>query len=245
MSWRRWAERGVFVASVLALLATSPPPRWHVAGTVTGPTKTSATTKALSLSIESSHETVIRASSIPSSYDPGKGTPCLEPFVAGTKRTCLFPPGATLDTVHMNGPCGGGCSGPCTPPPGAHATVDVTEVDVSIDGDTKTMATSLPSHGKGFIASRFEVKASGASFIQAHMTVTARSTGKSLYDENQACNLDAASKHARCTFTVFDSALAGEHDVDVTVDATGYDACPTAGCAPPKTFHVDSLGVVP
>lgn len=242
---RWWAERGVFVASVLALLATSKAPGWGIHATITGPTK-SAATKALALSIESSHAVTITASAVPPSYGHGSGTPCLEPFAAGVKRTCLLPPGATLDGVEVHGACGGGgCNDPCTPPPGSHGNVDVTEVDVSIDGDTKTMPASLPSHGKGFIASSFEAKASGSSFIEAHMIVTPRGGGKALFDENQSCALDVTSKHATCTFTIFDSALGSVHDVDVTVEATGYDVCPAPGCPAPKVFHIDSVKLTP
>jgi len=242
--WRWWAERGVFVASVLALLATSKSPGWGFHPTITGPTTTSSPTKALSVSLESSHASTITSLALPATYH-GKHTPCLEPFAAGVKRTCLLPPGAAVDGVEVTGPCGGGCNDPCKIPAGAYGKVETTEVDVSIDGETKTLPASLPSHGKDFIASRFEVKASGASFIEAHMTVTPRGGGKSLFDENQSCELDVTSKHAICTFTVFDSSIGSVHDVDVTVEATAYDACATAGCVAPKTFHVDSVRLVP
>ena len=242
--WRWWAERAAFAASVLALLATSKPPGWHLHTTITGPVAP-APSKALSIAIESSHEVKIASSAIKSTYTRGKEAPCLEPFAAGVKRTCLLPPGAPLDAVEVFGSCGGGCNDPCTTPPGAYGKVESTEVDVSIDGDTKTMPASLPSHGKGFIASRFEVKSSGASFIEAHMTITPRGGGKALFDENQACELGGSSKHATCTFTAFDSAFGSVHDVDVTVEATGYDACSAPPCVAPKTFHVDSVKLIP
>lgn len=240
---RSWAERGVFLASVLALLATSKSPGWGFHPTITGPT-TPAATKAISVSLESSHASTITSLALTPAYD-GRHTPCLEPFVAGVKRTCLLPPGMALDGVEVTGPCSGGCNDPCKIPPSAYGKVETTEVDVSIDGETKTMPASLPSHGKGFIASRFDVKASGASFIEAHTTITPRGGGKSLFDEHQSCSFDVTSKHAMCTFTVYDSALGSAHDVDVTVEATGYDACPTPGCAPPKTFHIDSVKLAP
>jgi hypothetical protein len=241
---RSWAERGVFVVSVLALLATSAPKGWVVGATITG-TASPAPSKALALTIESSHDVRIVAASVTATYKHANEAPCLEPFVAGMKRTCLLPPGKTFDRIEAFGPCSSGCSDPCSkPPPGAYAKVESNETDVSIDGDTKTMPASLPSHGKGFIASRFEVKASGASFIEAHMTLVAR-VGTLHLDETQTCDLDGASKHATCTFTVMDSALGAVHDVDVTVEATGYEACAAPGCPAPKTFHIDSVTVLP
>lgn len=244
MKLRPWIERGVFVASVLALLATSKSPGWVLHPTMTGPT-TPAASKAIELSIESSHDVTIYSSALPPTYGRGKQAPCLETFLPGVKRTCLLPPGAPVDSVEVHGACGGGCNDPCSVPPGAYGKVEAKEVDVSIDGETKTTPASLPSHGKGFIASRFEVKASSASFIEAHMTVTPRGGGKTLFEENQACELDATSKHATCTFTVYDSALGSVHDVDVTVEATGWDACPVPGCVAPKVFHIDSVKLFP
>ncbi len=241
---RFWAERGVFIASVLALLATSKSKGWTIHTTITGPTAPAAT-KALALSIESSHDVTIYSMALPPTYGRGKEAPCLETFAVGVKRTCLLPPGAGVDGVEVHGPCSGGCNDPCSTPPGAYGKVESKEVDVSIDGETKTMPASLPSHGKGFVASRFEVKASGSSFIEVHLTVVPRGGGKTLFDENQACVLDATSKHGVCTYTVFDSVLGGVHDVDVNVEATGWDECTTPVCTPPKIFHIDSVKVMP
>jgi hypothetical protein len=235
--WRIWAERGVFVASVLALLATSKAKGWSLAATVTGPT-TPAATKALSLSIDASHASTIYAKGIPLTFSRGMEAPCLATFTPGKAMTCLLPPGATLDAVEIHGSCGGGCNDPCTVPAGAYGKVETKEVDVSIDGDTKTMPASLPSHGKGFIASRIEVKVSGASFAKAHMTVRPRGGGAALFDVEQTCA-------PTCIALVYDSSLGAVHDVDVTVEATGYEACATPGCAPPKTFHIDSVSLMP
>jgi hypothetical protein len=243
--WRWWAERGVVVASAFALLATSKAKGWTIHTSITGPTKPATPAKALALSIESSHDVTVYSMSLPPTYGRGKEAPCLETFVAGAKRTCLLPPGATADGVEVHGPCSGGCNDPCSTPPSAYGKVESKEVDVSIDGETKTMPASLPSHGKGFIASRFEVKASGSSFIEAHLSIVPRGGGKSLFDENQACELDITSKHAVCTYTVYDSMLGSVHDVDVTVEATGWDECTAPGCTPPKTFHIDSVKVMP
>jgi hypothetical protein len=240
---RWWGERGVFVASVLALLATSKPPGWVIHAKISGPT-TPAPSKAIALSIESSDKVTIQSSAVPTSWGL-KQVPCLEPFSPGAARTCLLPPGAQVDGVELHGSCGGGCNDPCTPPPSAHVKVDATQVDVSIDGATSTIPASLPAHAKGFIVSRFEVKARGASFIEAHMTVVPKGGGKALFDENQSCELDAASKCAKCTFNVMDSALGSVHDVEVTVEATGWDACSAPGCAPPKTFRIDGVSLIP
>ena len=244
---RFWAERGVFLASVLALLATSKPKGWELAATITGPKSPSSPAKALSLSIDASHEPHIHAPSIPSTFAHATEAPCLETFLAGAKMTCLLPPGVDLDGVDLQGSCGG-CSGACSPPPGAYAKVTVTEVDASIDGDTRTMPASLPSHGKGYIASRFDVRVSGASFIEAQMTIRARgvATGAPLFDSKKmTCDYTGAPSHASCIFLVDDAPFATVHDVDVSVEATGYDACAAPPCTPPKTFHIDSVTVMP
>src|SRR4051812_48023960 len=99
--WRPWAERLVLVASVVALLATSPA-RWNVRGTITGPTKPSSPSKALSITIEATHEPTIETTSLPLTYSHGKQGVCLATFLPGAPMKCLLPPGATLDGLEAS-----------------------------------------------------------------------------------------------------------------------------------------------
>ncbi len=231
---RRWASAIVFGIASLALFATSPA-RWSVAGTITGP-KAPSPGRALLLSIEASEEPHVSASGFPASFTGRGWAPCLDPF-AGGKMKCFLPPDATLGGLELAGTCGG-CRA-CVPPPGAFAKADVSEVDAWIDGDTATLALSLPSHAPKMIASRIDLKASGASFVTAKVTLRPRGGGAPVFDETQSC------ERIGCTFLVYDSALGGGHDFDATAEVTGYGECKSKPCTPPKTLHVGSFAVAP
>lgn len=229
-------------ASAVALVATSPA-RWTVAGTITGP-MTPSPGRALLVSIEASQEPRIQATGFPSTYNGTGFVPCLERLTGG-KMSCLLPPSAPLTSVDLRGTCSG--CGACVPPAGAFVKAESKDVDVWVDGDTSVTKATLPSHGSGFIATRFKVVVSGASFVTVKLVARPRGGGTPILDEEQTCERDdgAGTTNAACIFLIYDSSLGSVHDVDVTADATGYGTCAAKGCAPPKTLHVDSLAVLP
>jgi hypothetical protein len=242
----KWAARGAFFASVLALLGTSRAKGWSVEATIEGP-KTAPAGSALEIVVDSGgakhRAPQLRAHDFPKTSYRDE-VPCANASPTLAKMTCLLPPSATLDAVEIEGYCGG-CSGNCPPPADAFVKATATAVPAWKDVATKSMTTKLPSHQPAMIGSRFFVKASGARFFTAKLSVVEKNVGI-LYNEEVSCNFEREG-HAGCYFLVYDNLVKGRGDVEATVDVTGWGTDCKEGstpCAPPGTLKVDSLEIL-
>ena len=237
-----WAARGAFFVSVLALLGTSKPKGWTLQGTVEG-TRTAPADRALEVTIDSSSEPRLRAHDLPKlAYSYDDRAPCPRTWAAGKKATCLLPPGATLDSLEIEGSCGG-CSSNCPPPPGAFARASGAAVPVWKDVASTKLTAKLPSHPSSMIASSFIVKASGARFFEAKLSVVEKTVGI-LFSQAYACSFEGEGR-ASCYFLVNDDIVKGKGEVDVVAEVTGWgtDCKQSDGgkCTPAGTLKIESL----
>jgi hypothetical protein len=237
----RGAASAVLVISLLAVLGTSPA-RWRVSAVLAGPA--SATKgRGLDLVITSSLEPNITASGVAKPFS--RGVPCLSAWSPATRVSCLLPPGALIEDVAIEGTCGG-CTGPCVPPKGSFVTADSSEVDVWKDVVTSKGTFTLPSHGRDFVATTFEIDVDGADYVEVELEVSDPSSAWRLPLDRQSCRRHPSVTTPFCTFLVYDSSLPkGSMSATLSARATGWGRCAGAGCAPPGTLRIVSIGVQP
>jgi hypothetical protein len=235
------------VGSPLALLGTSAPKGWSIAATLPQ-TQQATGTRVLEVSIEASTQPSLRATAALNPYGQGD-TPCLSRWASGRPLICILPPDTPLAAVTIGGPCPGGCSGKCVPPPNAFVRATAREVTGWKATSESRLALPIPNHRKGWTATIFDLHAGGAAFIRAKLTVTSKATGTTMLEETQVCrNMPGASAatDTYCSFLVSDSLLPSVADVDVVADVTGWGACAgDVACAAPGTLHIASLGLAP
>ena len=237
---RRWLSVGLFLASVLALLATSPA-RWRKPAILVGPA-TAASGRGLELVITSSEAPRVRTRGLPAPPNH-RDEPCLAPWSASTRLSCLLPPGTLIEEVAIDGYCGG-CTGPCVAPKGAFVTAESAEVDVWKAVVTAKSVLSVPDHATGWEATRFEVLVDGAEFIKVDLEITAVSSGATLEKQQQSCSRDASSSSPACRFFLEDHKLARKPmDVSLLATATGRGRCSAGSCIAPGTLRVVSTKV--
>ena len=233
----RWLARGAFFVSALALLGTAKPPRWTVEGTIAGPRIAPATPadQALVLAIESSGEPLVRASgSVPQNPYNGGGFPC------ASRTRCLLPPGATLDSLTLEGSCGG-CNGTCAPPAGAFIRATASFAPMFTDTAVAKKDATLPMHDTHWIVTRVTVTVEGAELATVDLHVETKA-GQLLSDQRLACRDNYGIKHPICPFQLSDDLFkGGKTDVSISATATGYGTCPGTPCAAPHTLRVVSL----
>jgi hypothetical protein len=233
----RWFARGAFFVTTLALLGTSRPPRWTVEGTITGPRGAPETPadQALVLAIESSGEPLIRASGAlpPNPYNEG-GFPC-------TSRTrCVLPPGTKLDSLTLEGSCGG-CSTKCAPPPNSFVRATTSLAPMSTDTAVAKKDATLPSHDTHWIATRVLVTVEGADLIVVDLHTESKDK-QVLSDQRLPCRKEYGKTQSACPFILSDDLFkTGKQDVSIVATATGYGTCATAPCAAPHTLRILSL----
>ena len=232
---QRAAPAIALVASTLALLATSPA-RWSVTASATGPT-TASPGRALVVEVTATHEPRIEINDATVSYP--HEVPCAAPFVAGAPRECLLPPGASFARVTMEGRCATGCNAPpCAPPPGASVSAKTHETDVALDTASSMVSLPLPSHAKGMSGTWVSVGTTGDDFAEVALVVRAHGSPTTI------AKLDAHACMPTCTFTIDDALVAGKGTTfDVEAQATGYEACAAAPCAPPRTLVITRVEV--
>lgn len=237
---RRWLASALFLASVVALLATSPA-RWTKPALLVGPA-TAASGRGLDLVITSSQEPEIRTRGPMASPYTG-GTPCLAPWSPSTRVSCLLPPGAVIEEVAISERCGG-CTGPCVAPKGAFVDAASAEIDVWKAVATAKAVVPVPDHAVGFVATSIRVAVDGAEFIEVELEITAVSSGATLEKQQQSCARQSWSPTPVCQFLLYDDKLATKPmDVSLLVTATGWGRCASGPCIPPGTLRVVSTTV--
>ncbi len=234
---KQWAGRLAFVASLVALFATSPP-RWQIAATVVGPA-TPTHGRALSLEITASQapsvEMMRAGATLPEVVQ------CFTSFAPGAPTTCLLPPDASIAHVEISGMCSGGglsCKpSPCVPPPTASLVAKSAETDVSLDTASMALTTTLPVHRSSSDRTYFNVVASGAEYIEVQLVVRPHGGGAAIHKTDlHTCN-------ATCSFDIADTLVATGGSFDVEAQASGYKACVAAPCASPGTLKVDRIEI--
>jgi len=231
----------VLVVALLAVLGTSPA-RWSRSATLVG-APSAAKGRGLELVITSSAEPSISARG-PAKPFTG-GVPCLSPWAPATRVTCLLPPGTIIDDIAIEGRCGG-CTGPCVPPKGAFVTAESTEVDVWKEVVTSKGTSTVPSHGRDFVATRFEVAVDGAEFIEVELEISDASTGARVQLDQESCRRDPSGATPSCIFLLYDSSLPkSPMSVTLKATATGWGRCGAAVCTPPGKLRVVSMGARP
>ncbi len=237
---RRWLSVGLFLASVLALLATSPA-RWRKPAILVGPA-TAASGRGLELVITSSEAPRIRTRGLPAPPNH-RDEPCLAPWSASTRLSCLLPPGTLIEEVAIDGYCGG-CTGPCVAPKGAFVTAESAEVDVWKAVVTAKSVLSVPDHAVDYIATRFAVAVDGAEFIEVEIEIVAVSSGATVVKVRQTCSRDGRHPSPVCQFSLEDDKLPVKPmDVSLSVTATGWGRCSSGSCISPGTLRVVSTTV--